>query len=363
MKKPKSEKKYECSFCEVTSSRKYNLEVHIKRKHPGQQQQQPTIKPYWATPSTNSSSYYNEYLNEETFTKSDSNNFVYEPTLMQYFPSTFMNNKYFEYFEYLENQKKQEKRTNERRFYQMINMVRYYFTIFNNNINTINMPIWYYQFPSYSKGNQIPPYSYNNIKNHSDPKLFTDLSTKMPKAHKIYKCKSCLIETLLPIFDFNEIPSIFEHECLNNSSTDHFAIKNYNDYYSDKIQDLLLSIIDSRNNSDKLVLETFLLPDILIQNPICFFILEIIETVFDVNLIPKWIFKLLKAEKFTNLGEIDSEHWAFRAYVSQNEIFLEKKELQSIVRTLHSTFGLVTFKINNKRKCMFCYIPLINKFN
>jgi hypothetical protein len=94
------------------------------------------------------------------------------------------------------------------------------------------------------------------------------------------------------------------------------------------------------------------------SNPPCFFILEIIQNVFNMNFIPKWIFKLLKVEKFIDLGEINHDHWAYRAYNSSNEIFFEKEELRSIVKILHASFGLIVFEVNRSKKFMFCGIPL-----
>jgi hypothetical protein len=125
---------------------------------------------------------------------------------------------------------------------------------------------------------------------------------------------------LLPIFDFDDITSLekFEHKCIDNLSK-HFneTMEDYNVYYSSKLQELLSSFINSRISSEKIVLETIIIPEVIIQNPLCFFILEIIENIFDINFIPKWIFKLLKFGKFINLGEINCQHWVYQAYNSE----------------------------------------------
>jgi hypothetical protein len=181
----------------------------------------------------------------------------------------------------------------------------------------------------------------------------------------------CSTEILLPIFDFDDIieEEKFQHKCGNHSFTSQYHNEKMMDhnvdhyYHSKNILDLLLSIISSRINSQKIILETVVLPDILIQNPICFFILEIITNVFDLNLIPNQVFKILKSEKFIDLGEIDSKHWACRSYDSQNDIELEKEELQDVLRTLNATFAFLTFEIDHHKKFIFCYIPLTNKSN
>ena len=129
-------------------------------------------------------------------------------------------------------------------------------------------------------------------------------------------------------------------------------------YYSTNVQDLLLFIISNRINSQKIALKTVVLPELLIQNPICFFILEIIKNIFELNLTPNKIFNLLKVEKLIDLGEINLEHWAYHAYNSPNEIFLQKEELRNIVKFLRASFGLIVFEVNHSKKFMFCCIPL-----
>jgi hypothetical protein len=37
--------------------------------------------------------------------------------------------------------------------------------------------------------------------------------------------------------------------------------------------------------------------------------MEIIQNVFDINLVPKWFFNLLKLEKSIDLGEFDLNIW------------------------------------------------------
>ena len=368
MKKIKSEKKYECPFCQLGSSRKYNMEVHIKRKHSLQQQTEQQTKTEFFKPSssTTSTTLYQsiEPLYDQTISQIDSGNALNESTSLQSFPSPFLE---YSYFESLENQQKLERRANQRKFYQTINEFRNFFANFNTNI--INIPISYYQLPFDNPSTQIPLNWLNNSdnsKNPMDSKLTIEASTKIPCAHKIYKCKRCSTEILLPIFDFDDIieEEKFQHKCWNYSFISQYHNEKMMDhdldhyYYSNNVQDLLLSIISSRINSQKIALKTVVLPEVIIQNPICFFILEIIKNVFELNLIPNKIFNLLKVEKFIDLGEINLDYWAYRAYNSPNEIFLGKEELRSIVKILHASFGLIVFEVNRSKKFMFCCIPL-----
>jgi hypothetical protein len=364
MKKEKFFKKYSCPFCQLTSTRKYNLDVHIKRKHPQQQSQKELYPPY----SSTNLYQYNEHLSEQTRQLLDSNNFIYEPTQEQYFLPTIMDNSYFEH---LENQKKQEKRASERRFYQMINEFMSYLAVLNNmNNNNINIPIPYSPISFYN--NTIPLFpQFSYIPNFTTINKSFDINSsidpkKMPIAHKIYKCKICTTKTLLPIFDFEDTISSknFKHNCIDDFS----KYDNDVEYkgHSCGIYDSLVSIINGRINSEKIIVETFVLPQVLIQNPLCLFIFQIIQNIFDLNsiIVPSWILKLLKVDKFIDLGEIDSEHWACRCYDSQDGIIvLEKEELQHVIKTLNATFAVLTFEINNSRKFIFCYIPLNNKLN
>jgi hypothetical protein len=349
------------------------MEVHLKRKHPLEQQQQhPTTEFYQPSPSTNSYQ-YNDHLFEETRHPLDSHNFMYEPSpLQQPFPSIFLDNYY--YFEFLEHQKKQEKRARERKFYQMINQLMCYLAILNNNNsrnnNNINIPIPYSPFSFYNNSISSGPLHFSFIPNFNTINKYFDINSSidpknMPIGHKIHQCKICTSKILLPIFDFEDIISLekFEHNCIDNSSKYYKEVKNDKIYSCDGggIYDSLESIIKSRLNSEKILLEIFLIPDVIIQNPSSFLMLKIIQDIFDLRIISEWIFKFLNIKRYIDLGEINLDHWAYHAYNSQNGIRLEKEELQSVVRTLNATFGLITFEINNSRKFMFCFIPLTNE--
>ena len=357
MRQEKLLKKYNCPFCQLTSSRKYNMVVHIKRKHP---QQQPQKEFYPPTTSTDFYQ-YNKPLHMETTPILDPNTFIFEPNSSQSIPPSFLKNSYIDY----KDHKKHERRLRRREFYLMLNNFLLFLIIFNKNNNN-KIPNPYSLSPFYNPITHIPPHFENNTNFHSINNSFNTKSfidpINMTIGHKIYKCNKCSSETLLPIFDFENIVELekFDHKCSNNSSK-YYNEVDYNGH-SCSLYDLLVSIINYRINSKKILLETIVLQDILIQNPICFLILDILETVFSLKLVvPTWILKLLKVEKFIDLGKINCGHWANRAYNSPTGIVLENEELQSVVKTLKSTFGLVTFEINKNKRFLFCYIPLTKK--
>ena len=255
MKLEKLFKKYSCPFCQLTSSRRYNMDVHIKRRH---HQQQPQIEFYPPTNSTNLYR-YKEPLHTETRPVFDPNNYIFEPTSSQSFPPIFLKN-----FDYNDH-KKNERRSRRREFYLMLNNFLLFLIIYNKKNNNNNMPILYSPSLCYNPITQIPPHfqnntNFNSIKNSFNTKSFID-PTKMPIGHKIYQCKICTSETLLPIFDFEDIVPLekFEHQCWNNS----YKYYNEVDYngYSCRRYDSLISIINSRINSEKILLETTVLPE------------------------------------------------------------------------------------------------------
>ena len=70
--------------------------------------------------------------------------------------------------------------------------------------------------------------------------------------------------------------------------------------------------------------------------------------------------KLLTVDKFIEVGEIGSDHWANRAYNSKqgNNIVLDRNELKEFVTITDASFGLIEFKIDHVSKYMFSWIPL-----
>ena len=103
-----------------------------------------------------------------------------------------------------------------------------------------------------------------------------------------------------------------------------------------------------------------ILPNDFIENSICMEITKFfIDILKDQDYPYKWIFKLLENERFVDLGEINSDHWARRAYSNpENVTILEKEELNQFINIMEGTFGLITFKINKKTIYCFIYIPL-----
>ena len=183
---------------------------------------------------------------------------------------------------------------------------------------------------------------------------------KMPKAYKIYKCDKCHTQTLEAFFDYQDIKPMneFNHYCVNrqkyegNTDTKLFTLK---------LQQTLLSVIDYRLGSENILLKMSILPNDFIENSICMEITKFFIDILKEQDYPyKWIFKLLENQRFVDLGEINADHWARRAYDSnpENVAILEKEELKQFIHIMEGTFGLITFKINKKRVYGFRYIPL-----
>ena len=101
-------------------------------------------------------------------------------------------------------------------------------------------------------------------------------------------------------------------------------------------------------------------PNNCIENSFCMKITKFIISINEQDYPYKWILKLLKNERFVDLGEINADHWARRACDSnpENITILEKEELKQFINITGGTFGLITFKINNKSIYSFSYIPL-----
>ncbi|MGZ5548976.1 MAG: hypothetical protein ACXWFZ_13615, partial [Nitrososphaeraceae archaeon] len=207
----------------------------------------------------------------------------------------------------------------------------------------------------------------------------------MPKAHKIYKCHKCFVLTLKPFFDFQEIhpASKFIHNCSSNQEQQQQKAKDSNDpqIKTLNLQEILLSVIDSRLKSGNKLLKMIVFPQDLVENSLSF---KLLTFLMDIDIVGnkekedpcKWLFELIEKEGFIDIGEIESsQHWANRAYYDNSSdgnhfsseeaekvIKLEREELKQFVNMSKGTFGLIKFKIckNNKTIYTFCYLPLDN---
>lgn len=178
------------------------------------------------------------------------------------------------------------------------------------------------------------------------------------------------MQILKPFSDFQEIHPVnkFIHNCcFNQQQTQH--TDNEARLNTLKLQELLLSVIDLRLRSKNKLLKMILFPNNFIENTLSLrlmrFSMSIMGTEEDYPF--RWLFKLLENEIFIDLGEINSQHWAKRAYVNdnysaeKNVTKLEKEELEQFISITEGTFGLIKFKIDNKTIYTFSYLPLYNE--
>jgi hypothetical protein len=123
----------------------------------------------------------------------------------------------------------------------------------------------------------------------------------------------------------------------------------------------LLSVIDIRLKSENILLRTIEFPNNIIENSLCIQITKFSLDIYkDQNYPLKWIFKLLENESFSDLGEINADHWASRVCdsASKNYTILAKEELKQFINITDATFGLIKFKRNEKTIYTCSYIPL-----
>ncbi|HVP82921.1 MAG TPA: hypothetical protein VMS35_07770 [Nitrososphaeraceae archaeon] len=316
-----SDKKYRCPYCSQTSRRKYNIDIHVQRKH------QLFRARYLNQPSN---SYFSNNFKELNQFSCNLNSSMEQPS--SFSQSTFC------YPDYNDNKEDEKERRSRRRFDSTT--LKYIQKIMLPQINSAN-----FQFNNFASTlNIYPPI---------DPK-------KMPKAHKIYKCDKCHTQTLEAFFDYQNIhpANEFNHYCLNQQKYDD---SNDPKLLTLKLQHTLLSVIAYRLGSENILLKMSILPNGFIENSICMEITKFLMNILKDQDYPyKWIFKLLENEKFVDLGEINADHWARRACDSnpENATTLEKEELNQFINITGGTFGLISFKINKKPVYSFSYIPL-----
>jgi hypothetical protein len=167
----------------------------------------------------------------------------------------------------------------------------------------------------------------------------------LPKAYKNYNCKNCHNPSCEALFNFQNINSFKCNYCAL-----HLRQFNYCDLdiIIQKNQELLLSIIYAKINSEKIPLKMIVFSNKFIENVVCTLVLNFIIDIIEENhnddfsigtlgyetkkLFDNFslgifklsdIIKLLKNETFFELGEISSSHWAKRVYDSENITTLE----------------------------------------
>jgi hypothetical protein len=346
-------REYECPHCSQTSGRKYNMQIHMKRKH----------HPYpLQINNSNPSALVNKSHSLIDFEKSPSdwNTYMQQPSSSVFPPLppnfTFNPGTFFYYNKMKEDDEKKKRRESDRRFNKT--SLEY--------MQKILIPYVRLQCTQIKYSNRIFPTSI-----FIDPK-------HMPKAHRIYKCHKCFMQTLKPFIDYKEIypANKFIHNCYSNQEQQQ-KLKDNNETQIKtlKLQEILLSILDSRLKSENKLLKMMIFPDDLIKNSlslkILLFLMDIMGNGKEDDPL-RWLFELLKNERFVDLGEISSQHWARRAYdndgkysAKENITKLEKEELKQFISMTEGTFGLIKFKIDDSNKTIytFSYLPLDNEDN
>jgi hypothetical protein len=384
----KNFRKYKCPFCSQTSSRRYNIDIHIQRKHPPPQTNniiQPPIfnesyniinfenpsyneitpmiqpsppfpSPQFPSPQFPSPQFPSPQFPSPQFPSPQfpsppfpsppfpSPPFPSPPFPSPPFPSPPFHSTPFVVILNLGDANDKDKKEKEKNFNKT--MLKYFHKMVIPSLFSANSKLKYV-------------ISTSDILRYFEPQ-------KLPKAYKIYKCNKCLEPSFEASFDFQNINSTKEckYNCLN--------VKKYNDPYllTQKFQQLLLSIIDSRLESGKILLKMIVFPPRLIENALSFGLLKILLVILiiltgnsnDYSLIGIFklseIIKLLENERFIDLGEIKPSHWAKRAYDSEKVTNLEKEELKQFISITKATFGLIKFKIDKKTIYTLSYIPL-----
>ena len=344
-----SDKEYKCPYCFQTSSRKYNINIHIQRKH---------HHPYPQINNKNQASTFNEpnnFIDFETSSPYDwdssmeqlmsSSDFFIPPTF-PFYPISLFNDK---------AKDDENERQSRRRFKKTL----------WEYMQTIVIPALKFQNTQFNYTESI-----HNIPIFIDPK-------NMPKAHKIYKCYKCFMPTLKPFFDFQEIhpANKFFHSCHSNQQQRKHKDNNDPQIQTLNLQEILLSVIDSRLKSENILLKMIVLPQNLIENSLSFklliFLIDIVGNENEDYQL-RWLLELLENEGFVDLGDINSQHWARRAYfdndndndnddysAEENITKLEKEELKEFISMTEGTFGLIKFKIDEDNKTIYTFSYLL----
>ena len=316
-----SDKKYKCPYCSQTSNRKYNIDIHTQRKH------QLVRAKHLNQPSNPYFSINFKEINQASY---DLNSSMEQPSSIS--SSTFC------YPDYNDNKEDEQERLSRRRFDSTTR--KYIEKIVIPQLKSTNFPFNNFA----SKLNIYPPI---------DPK-------KMPKAYKIYKCDKCHTQSFESFFDYQDIYPVneFNHDCFNQQK---YESNNDPKILTLNLQQTLLSVIDYRLGSENILLKMSVFPNNFIENSFCMAFTKLFIEILNEQDFPyKGILKPLWNERFVDLGEINADHWARRVYDSnpENVTILEKEELKQFINITGGTFGLITFKINNKMIYSFSYIPL-----
>jgi transposase-like protein len=343
-----SNKKFKCPHCEQTSNKKSNIKIHIQRKH----KKQIVYDKY-------GSQVYQKDLNQNTESMPiDVKNSFQQPSSLFYYSQFTPSNEYY-YFKIKEEEEEEEerKRKNERRYRNMLNLcskfcARQYKINLNYYNNYNNQPT---SFPLYIISNSKQQTTIPNQCSTINSNLQTSNSTsKIPYAFKFYKCSGCLNEMLFPIYNFKDIATIKKINYDSFCQLFHkiYPLANLGKF----LKNCLLEYIKTNAARENTTLKTITIPNLFIKTPIPLKLIESLSKIYAFNDPIRWLFELLTVDRFIEAGEKGSDHWAIRAYNSNN-IVLDRNELKEFVTITDASFGLIEFKIDHVSKYMFSWIP------
>lgn len=340
-----SNKAYKCPKCSQTSTRKYNLQVHIERKHPDLKQFNPQMS------NPNEYQMFNEFPYSQTGFKN------YPPTwntTMKTLSSDFSPLSDFSSYPlssfYDEQEKAEQNKSRKLEREYKSTQLEYFLKIIIPSLKL-------------QKRKFNNPYGISNIP------LFNH-SINLPKAYKIHKCNICFIQTLESFFSFHEIHPANKiiHNCYIRDNHHHQPQQqqhtdNDAQIKTLRLHELLLSSIDYGLQSNNKKLKVIVFPNDLIKNALSLKILILLMDIIGSERGPlRWLIDLVENDRFVDLGEIGSEHWIRRAYncysMKEKVTILKNEELKEFISISEGTFGLIKFRLDKKLIFTFSYLQL-----
>ena len=333
---------YNCHYCLTSSTRKYNIKRHIKRKHPGNK-----------IPDNVNSTTKN-FIKSSLLSETPSTTFpawLKYPNYIQNLPPSTLDT----------NSSKKENRNNS--FFKTI----LEFLTYENFIQNQTL----LQHPYFYQNNNV--FNLNSLNIHYEP--LSNIDFGKPLLFKIYKCPVCFRDTPIMFSGFDSIKTISEHVCYFNFYLFPRANEEKNKNTIDpKIKEFsinkIFSIIDKKiDPKPKLYLKSIEIPTDFHEQ------LNFDQSQFNNNEkcnennnnvnIPTWLQKLLLYEKFVDLENTDDENNLAHRLTSSNDNNTEisREELIQFINLSNSTFGLFRFqKDHSIVHYFFTYLHLEKEF-
>ncbi len=307
--------RYQCPYCNLTSNRRYNLNKHITRKHPGSD-----ISPNLLSGSYQDKTEYIRHLTE--YREKNLNQFT--PLSPTYFNSWTSNSNHVNTV----SKSDLNIRRKNKKFYSTIREFLQYLPIIPNNFLIYN--------------NFIPYKSISNT-NIGNPLLF-----------RIHECKNCSKYTLVEFYSFDQINLSSEDIHCNLCSLQKQPQKQNSDLYNLEIKKLFENNILSRIDNSKIYLKSIKIPQDIYTK------LKIERVPFFYyknNDMPSWLINFMLSEEFVDLGIIEEDQLFYRLTNSdEKNLEITKDELIEYLNYGNSTFGLFKFQKKDISEYFFSYI-------